>query len=237
MYRAFFPAVAVFCAALSGCAEQVGNGPPIGSGAGKTTAEVQLERDVRSLNEITRDIVVMNTAQGAIAGALAGCGAALIFGGDTEDCLAYGAAGGVAGGVVGNQVGRQAAAVNRELVRQDEIIDNLQGINTRLNTVSVSLRNVVQSQNAEIASLRRQVASEQISASQYEARVNAINANRQTVRQGLQASQTNVQRNYQELASLEQESGQNLSQSRAAAASTERRLAQLSNSVALISTN
>jgi hypothetical protein len=226
--------IVLIAATLSGCAEQSGTMGLGGSSAGKTAEELQLEQQVNSLTEVSRDIVTANTVQGAVFGAAAGCGVALIFGGDTKDCLIGSAAGGVVGGVAGNQVGQRAAAANVEMVRQDQIIGNLQGVNAKLDTVAANLRSVIASQNAEMSSLQGQLASQQISPASYDARIAAIASNRRTVAQGLQASQSNMTESYDELVSLEQQSGQNLAVPRSVVVSTRDRLASLQQSVALV---
>jgi hypothetical protein len=212
--------IVLVAAALSGCAEQSGTMGFGGSSAGKTAEERQLEQQVNSLTEVSRDIVTANTVQGALFGAAAGCGVALIFGGEAKDCLIGGAAGGAVGGVAGNQVGQRAAAANVEMVRQDQIIANL--------------RSVIASQNAQMSSLQGQLASQQISPASYDARIAAIASNRRTVAQGLQASQSNMTESYNELVSLEQQSGKNLAAPRSAVVSTRDRLASLQQSVALV---
>lgn len=205
-----------------------------GSSAGKTAAERQLEQQVSGLTEVSRDIVVTNTLQAAAFGAAAGCGIALLFGGDGKDCLLGGAAGGVVGGVAGNQVGQQAAAANAEMVRQDQIIANLRGVNAQLDTVTASLRNVIASQNAEMTSLRGQLANQQVSQASYDARMAAIVSNRNTVARGLEASDANMARSYDSLVSIERQNGENLAAPRAAVMSTRNRLATLQQSVALV---
>lgn len=223
-------------AIVSGCTEQSGTlaGFGGGSSAGKTAAERQLEQQVSGLTEVSRDIVVTNTLQAAAFGAAAGCGLALLFGGEGKDCLIGGAAGGVIGGVAGNQVGQQAAAANAEMVRQDQIISNLRGVNAQLDTVEVNLRNVIASQNAEMSSLRGQLASQEVSRASYDARMAAIASNRRTVAQGLDASQTNMARSYDRLVAIEQENGENLAGSRAAVLGTRDRVAAMRQSVALV---
>jgi hypothetical protein len=225
--------IAFAVATLSGCADQSGMMGFGGSGAGKTAEERQLEQQVSGLTEVSRNIVTANTLQGAAFGAAAGCGIALLFGGEGKDCLIGGAAGGVVGGVAGNQVGQQAAAANVEMVQQDQIIANLHQVNAKLDTVAASLRNVIASQNAEMTSLRGQLASQQISRESYDARIAAIASNRKTVAQGLEASQSNMAQSDEQLASLEQ-NGENLGGQRAAVMSTRNRLATLQQSVALV---
>ena len=116
--------------ALSACTETTGGGAGVtqsafGSSAQKTAAEKALEKEAQSLTQVTRNIVVKNTVEGAVMGALAGCGLALLMGGGGDDCARGAMVGGVVGGVAGNQVGQKAAAVKKELVRQDAIIANL----------------------------------------------------------------------------------------------------------------
>lgn len=226
----FAPVLLAFAFVLSGCMEQAGSL----TSSSKTPEERQLEKEAKSLTQVTRDIVVRNTVEGAVIGAVAGCALAVMFGGDSSDCAAGAAIGGVAGGVGGNQVGRQAAAANQELVKQDQIISNLRGINQRLGGVETRLRSVVRSQNAEINSLRRQLAAGQISDSAYTARVNAINNNRQTVINALAQSENNVVSSRNELVNLERQSGRPLTQSKNAATSTQRRLASIRNSIRLV---
>lgn len=221
---------------LSACSEgamQVAGGPS----TGRTTEERALEQQVRSLNQVSRDIVVRNTVQGIGAGAVGGCVAGLLLGGDEQDCLRYGLAGAAVGGVAGNAVGRRAASVNEELVRQDAIIANLRGVNQQLGSVRSNLSQVVSSQNAEIGSLRRQLANEQISQRAYQARVQAINANRATVINGLAESERNVATSRAELVSIQQQTGQPLSQSTREAAATQQRIATIRNSISLVPTN
>lgn len=219
---------------LAGCMENVSQ---MGFSSNSTPEERELEKEAKSLTQVTRSIVTKNTVEGAVIGAAAGCGLMLLFGGDGGDCAAGAVAGGVVGGVGGNQVGRQAAAANEELVKQDQIIANLKGINERLSGVQTRLRSVVRSQNAEINSLRRQLQNDQISESAYNSRVRAINANRQNVMNSLARSEQNVVSSRNELVSLEQQGGTRLTASKNAATRTQRRLASLRSSIRLVSTD
>ncbi|AZB57029.1 hypothetical protein EBL89_17110 [Cereibacter sphaeroides] len=202
----------------------------------KTPKEISLEKQVKSLNQQSRDIVVRNTVEGAMAGAVVGCGVALLFGGNGDDCVKGAAAGAIVGGVGGNAVGQQAAQKNRDLVKRDEVLAKLKGINASLGSVQTNLRDVLRSQNAEIASLQRQVGANQITQSAYDKRVRAINSNRTAVVKGLQTAETNVSKERMELVSLEKQGGQSLSTLRSAASSTEKRLASLRSTVSLIPT-
>lgn len=103
--------------------------------SGKNANEVALEREVMSLQQQTKNIIVRNTVEGAVMGALAGCALAVMMGGDERDCARGAAVGGIAGGVGGNAVGRAAAEKNEELVKQDAILANLKGINSKLGSV------------------------------------------------------------------------------------------------------
>lgn len=242
--RKSLPAVAAgLMLALSGC-EEAGNvsastspsSAQIASSSsvqrGKTSEELKLEREVRNLNQITQDIVVSNTIQGALAGAAIGC----LIGHMTRDNCGQGAlAGGLLGGVAGNQVGQQAAQAKRELVAADQTIAKLKGINTRLNSVESQLRGVVSRQNSEIASLQRQLAAGQVSRSAFDSRVSAINSNRQEVINGLAASEKNVAEERAQLVSAEREGGQQLTSTKAAVDSTRSRIASMRQSVNLIS--
>ncbi|MEM7472690.1 MAG: hypothetical protein AAF340_15175 [Pseudomonadota bacterium] len=226
---------AILSLALTACTEDTLSSVSGGGGGKKTAQERKLEQDVRSLNQQTQSIITKNTLQGAAVGALAGCGVALLFGGDGGDCARGAVAGGVVGGVAGNQVGKKAAKVNQELVKQRETIAKLSGINKRLGGIEANLRSVVRSQNAEISSLRRQVNAKQISASQYNARVKAIQSNRKNVRDGLVKAENNVTKSQVELAKLEKQGGKPLTQTKRAASSTKSRLTRLRKSVRLVS--
>lgn len=199
---------------------------------GKTDEERALERDVRNLNQITRDIVVANTVQGAIVGALAGCALAELTG---RKCAQGAVVGGVAGGVYGNNVGRQAAQAKRTMVELDQTIAKLRNVQQQLTGVETSLRAVLRKQNSEIASLRRQVSAGQLSAAAVRARISSINANRRAVSEGLQASENNVAEERATLVSLERDSGQNLSTAKNAVSSTQSRIRSLRNTVQLVS--
>ncbi|MEM6594127.1 MAG: hypothetical protein AAF672_05005 [Pseudomonadota bacterium] len=226
---------AIMALGLAACTEETLSVASGGGGGKKTAQERKLEQDIRSLNQQTRDIITKNTIQGAAAGAALGCGVALIFGGNSNDCVRGAVAGGVVGGVAGNQVGRKAAKVNQELVKQRETIAKLSGINKRLGGIEANLRSVVRSQNAEIASLRRQVNAKQISPSQFNARVNAIKSNRQNIRNGLVKAENNVSQSQAELVKLERQGGKPLTQTKRAASSTKSRLTRLRKSVRLVS--
>jgi hypothetical protein len=192
----------------------------------KTAAERNLEAEAKSLSKVTNDIIVRNTVEGAVIGALAGCGIALMLGGDGEDCAGGAVVGGLAGGVAGNQVGRAAASKNVELVNRDQVLANLRGVSTQLNSVEANLRTVVRAQNAEISSLNRQLAAGQISESSYKARVNSINSNRRTVDSALASSEQNIVKTRNEIRSAESQGQQGLASVESAAASTQERLAR-----------
>ncbi|GFE64083.1 YMGG-like glycine zipper-containing protein [Litoreibacter roseus] len=234
MQKLIFSAFAVLIMLLSACTEESLQLASVTGGGNKTPAEKALEKEVKSLNQQTRDIIVRNTVQGALAGAAAGCLVGALIG-DSGDCARGAAAGAVIGGIGGNQVGRKAANVNKELVKQREIIANLNGVNKRLTSVEGNLKRVVASQNAEIRSLRRQRANNQLSSSDYAKRVNAINDNRKAVRNGLGTAEQNVAKSRTELVKLEKEGGRPLTSSKKAASSTQRRLSSLRKSVALVS--
>lgn len=204
--------------------------------SGKNAQEVALEREVKTLSQQTRDIVVRNAVEGAMAGAVAGCALVLLMGGNGDDCARGAIVGAAAGGATGYAVGQQAAQKNQELVKRNEVLAKLKGINASLGSVQSNLRLVLATQNSELASLRRQVNAKQISQSQYNSRLRAISSNRAAVSNGLLAAEKNVRNERLELVSLEKEGGRSLSTLRSAASSTERRLASLRGTVALIPT-
>lgn len=237
-WRSPFAILLVAAISLGGCVENGAGGmstASFSSSGQKTAAERQLEAEVRSLDQVTRNIVVRNTVQGAMVGAALGCGLALAFGGRSEDCAKGALAGGVAGGVYGNQVGKRAAAVKVELVKRDRIIANLKGVNAKLNGIEANVRSVVRAQDVELRSLRRQVKAGQISKSAYEARLQAINSNRATVSNGLLKAQKNVVNTRSEIATARRKGQPGLATVDAAAASTEARLARNRKLLALAS--
>ncbi|OYU17397.1 MAG: hypothetical protein CFE34_15900 [Rhodobacteraceae bacterium PARR1] len=223
------------------CTDTTGGSVPGASSSvsvsGKNANEIALEREVMSLQQQTKNIIVRNTVEGAVVGALAGCALAVMLGGDEQDCARGAVVGGVAGGVGGNAVGRAAAEKNEELVKQDAILANLKGINAKLGSVQGRLSTVLAAQKTELASLKRQLDGDQISKSAYDARVKSINANRTAVSSGLQAAETGVARSRTELASVEKEGGRAMPALQTAAQSTESRLKALRGTISLIGTN
>lgn len=222
----------------SGCTDTTG-GTSTGavssvSVSGKNANEVALEREVMSLQQQTKNIIVRNTVEGAVMGALAGCALAVMMGGDERDCARGAAVGGIAGGVGGNAVGRAAAEKNEELVKQDAILANLKGINSKLGSVQSRLSAVLAAQKAEIASLKRQLDAKQISKSSYDARIRSINSNRTAVANGLQAAEAGVARSRTDLAAVEKEGGRPMPALQTAAKSTESRLKSLRGSIDLV---
>lgn len=222
--------------ALSACTEASMSGGGYSSSAsvaGKTAAERELEAQVRDLNKVTQNIVVSNTVQGAVFGAVAGCGLALLLGGSGDDCAKGAVAGGVVGGVAGNQVGQAAAQKKRELVQRDQVLANLKGVSAKLDGVEGKLRAVLKSQDAELASLRRQLKANQVSQSAYNQRLNAINANRKAVDAGLAKSESNIVETRQEIKTAKAQGQSDLGKIDAAAASTQQRLARNRKLIAL----
>ncbi len=192
----------------------------------KTAAERDLEKEVKSLDRVTKDIIARNTIEGALVGAAVGCGLGILIGDSSKDCARGALAGGVGGAIAGNQVGRQAAAKNVELVKRDQILADLTGVSQRLNGVEANLRSVLRSQDAELASLRRQVAANQISQSSYNARVSAINSNRSAVDRGLAKAEANMVNSQKEIRVAQQKGQQGLAPVTDATVSTKNRLAR-----------
>jgi uncharacterized protein YcfJ len=220
--------------ALTACVEGGPSASLGSSSVGKTEAERALEQQARSLNEVSRDIIARNTMQGALVGAAAGCGIALLMGGGGNDCVAGAVVGGVAGGVGGNMVGRQAAAKNVEIVQTREVVNNLAQVSTRLNGVEGNLRRVLASQNSEIRSLQRQVASNQISQSDYRTRVRAINSNRSVVISELERSEANVVKATRDLQSAQSQGQRGLAPAIQAANSNRTRIQRTKSAISLI---
>jgi len=231
--RVLTGALLLLCGLLAACTEETMQ-MASGSSAGKTQAERKLESDARSLNRVSRDIIVKNTVEGAVIGAAVGCGLGILLGGNGDDCVKGAVVGGVAGGVGGNSVGRQAAKKNEEIVRTAEVVKNLSQVSQRLNGVEAQLASVVRSQNAEIRSLRRQLAANQVSQSAYDARVRSINSNRVAVRNELTKSETNVVKASKQLASARSQGQGDVRRAQQAASSSRARLARTRNSIKLI---
>ncbi|GHG98484.1 RND family efflux transporter [Pseudodonghicola xiamenensis] len=196
----------------------------LAASSNKTEAERKLEADTKSLNQVTGNIIVRNTVEGALAGAAIGCGLVLLMGGNGQDCAKGAAVGAVAGGAYGNSVGQKAAQKKVELVKRDQVLANLRGVSAKLGGVETQLRAVVSSQNAELRSLRRQVEGKQISQSQYDARLAAINSNRKVVSAALDRSAKNMAKTESDLKAAQAQGQGQLGTLTAAAASTRSRL-------------
>ncbi len=219
---------------LTACTDEAIQSATSSSVAGKTQQEKQLEKQVKSLDQVSKDIIVNNTVQGALAGAVALCGVALLLGGDGGDCATAAAAGAVVGGIGGNQVGRQAAAKNVEIVNSKQVLANLSNVSKQLNSVEANLRSVLRSQDAELKSLRRQVDGGQLSESAYNKRVKAIKSNRQVVSNELARSEKNMDGTITELRAASQKGQPGLGGATNAAVSNKNRLARTRASIKLL---
>lgn len=232
---------ACFIVALSACNDQSMNVSMSQSQSSQNkelaAAEKALITEANSLTRQSKDIVVRNAIEGAMVGAAAGCAFALILGGDADDCADNAAVGAIAGGAIGYGAGQEAAKANRKLVDQKAVISKLSGINQKLGGVETRLRSVIRQQNAELASLRRQVSAGQISESAYKARVRGVNSNRQSVKAALRKTSGQVDGAYNNLVALEKDGAGKLSRSKAAANSTKKRLDRTLKSIELISVN
>ncbi|MEO1108183.1 MAG: hypothetical protein AAFX90_09700 [Pseudomonadota bacterium] len=227
----FFAAISLL---LTACTDEAFQSASSSSVAGKTQQEKQLEKQVKSLDQVSKDIIVNNTVQGALAGAVVGCGLGLLLGGDAGDCAAGAAAGGLIGGVGGNQVGRQAAAKNVEIVNSKQVLANLSNVSKQLSSVEANLRSVLASQNAELKSLRRQLDGGQLSQSAYNQRVNAIKSNRQVVSNELKRSEQNMDNTISELKTASSKGQPGLGGATNAAVSNKDRLARTRASINLL---
>lgn len=227
--------------ALSACTEETMSLPMAAGGASQNkelaAAEKTLVAEAKSLSQQSKDIVTRNTVQAAAIGAAAGCGLMLLMGGDANDCMQGAAMGAVAGGAVGYGAGKEAAKANTKLVEQKEVIAKLSGINKKLGSVETRLRSVVRQQDAELASLRRQMSAGQISESAYKARARGVNTNRKAVQSALQKTSGQVDGAYKNLVALEKDGAGDLSRSKVAANSTKSRLNRTMQSIALVSVN
>ena len=233
------PFAACLFVVLSACSEQsmsVSNAQGYASQNKElATSESKLLAETKSLNRQSKDIVARNVVEGAVMGAAAGCALSLLLGGDADDCAEGAAMGAVAGGAVGYGAGKEAANANKKLVEQKEVIAKLSGINQKLGSIETRLRSVVRQQNAELASLRRQVSAGQISESAYKARVLGVNSNRRAVQEALQKTSARVDGAYKNLVALEKDGAGNLARSKAAATSTKNRLNRTAQSIRLVS--
>ena len=205
--------------------------------SGKNAAEISLEKEVKSLSQQTKDIIIRNTIDGAVVGAAAGCFMVLLMGGDEKDCAQMAVAGAVVGGAAGNSVGKAAAQKNTELVKKNKILDNLKGINSRLGSIQTKLSTVLASQNSEIVSLKRQLDAKQISSSSYNSRLRSIKENRAVVANSLQAAENDVAKSRVELVGMEKTSGTAYPTLKSAASSTESRLSALRKTINRIPSN
>ncbi|MEM6465368.1 MAG: hypothetical protein AAF679_02520 [Pseudomonadota bacterium] len=232
MRTRIMPLFAALLIALSACTDEVMQASFANSA--KTESERALEKQVLSLNQQTRNIVRNNTVQGAVVGAAAFGILAALAGADPQDiALAAGVGAGV-GAVAGNQVGQATAGKNEEIVKQKEIVSQLQSVNGELKTIQSNLRSVLRAQDAEIASLKRQLANEQVSQADVDRRLSAINANRKTLQSGFERAETNMDNNNAELVKLEKENSIKLTSTKRATTSTKNRLASLRKSIALV---
>ncbi len=227
----------MFSLFLSACNEESMQMASMSSSGKKTSQELQLEAEARSLNKQTQNIIVRNTIEGALVGAGVGCAIGAVFGGGDNkgrSCAQGAVAGGVLGAVGGNAVGRKAAQKNVQLIQRDKVLANLTNVSRQLNRVEGSLRSVLASQNAEIRSLRRQLANKQVTKASYDARVSAINSNRRTVSNELKKGEANIDKTRQEIRVAQSNGQRSLGSIDLAAASNKQRLQRTRSQIALI---
>lgn len=135
--------------------------------------EVELQAQAQTLKVMADDLVRRATLRGAAAGAVLGCGAALVSASGLKSCATGALVAGGAGGVMGYHTGktRVTESVSAEMQGLDQHLAGLRGQTGR---IMGDLPAVLAEQDAELARLESQVRAGLIPQSTLTARIDEI---------------------------------------------------------------
>lgn len=150
--------------------------------------EHEMHMQAQALDEMTRDMMVKATTQGAVLGAVAGCGLAAMTGAGKNKCLGGALVGGAVGGAIGHAQGKKQVKERVELVSLSRVMPSIKASKDQMALVEKGIPDMLAAQEKEISTLQRDRDAGRISEETFETRVGEIRENRRALAQSLSLS-------------------------------------------------
>lgn len=173
------------CSKMSEPSFSTRSAPTLNVIKGNSASEAQVASQAQALTQMSAQIIRKSTGKGAAIGALAGCGMVLLSAANAKNCLTGAAAGAVVGAVVGHANGQKQVAKRVELVSPSALVKSIGKANDEMEALTLDLPTVLAQQDAEIASLTRQLESGRIDTTIYAARTEQIRGTRAQIAEAL----------------------------------------------------
>lgn len=150
--------------------------------------ESDLARQADILNARTAEILRKSTLRGAGIGAAAGCGIGIATGTGAGNCLGGAVAGGAIGALAGRAHGQAQIEKRIEIVNPQPLVSGISKAGTAMSHLSRDLPGLMVAQDAELAQMRRAVASGRLDHASYTKRQAEIATSRQRLAAALELS-------------------------------------------------
>ncbi|WP_299146117.1 hypothetical protein [uncultured Tateyamaria sp.] len=152
----------------------------------------EIEDQAEALNRMARDLVRRSTAKSAAQGALVGCGIAVVTNAPNR-CVTGAAAGAATGAIVGHTRGKREVTKRVELVSANALVRSVRGMNGQMDTLQLSLPDLLAEQDAELQDLKIRRDAQALSQADYETSVDAIRQSRARIAEALTATIRNAE--------------------------------------------
>lgn len=154
----------------------------------------QLTEQTASLEILMRDIVRKSTRKGMVTGAAVGCGLVVLSASNAKNCVAGALVSGAAGAAIGHAAGKKEVARRVELVSANSLTKSIRKTNDQMDSIAIDLPHTLAAQDIELAALARQRDRGEISQATYQARLDAVRADRRALTEALSltAAQANL---------------------------------------------
>lgn len=184
---------AALALSLAGCMQSKepmisSKGGVAGEFTSAAASERQMAEQTHALTRMTDDIIRKSTMNGAALGALTGCGLVVLSASNAKNCVTGALAGGAIGAVAGNAVGKKQAAKRVELVSPSALVRSIGKADDHMDVVTRDLPDMLAAQDAELASLNKQLSAGRITEAQFAKRFAVIKANREQLAEALSLS-------------------------------------------------
>ncbi len=161
--------------------------------------ETLLLSQAQALEQMSRDVVRKSTINGAVVGAVAGCGLTLLNAANAQSCVGGLLVGGAVGTVVGKARGERELKRRKQLVSPSALVRSLGKADDQMDRISMDLRSTLDKQDAELAALSKELETGRIQKADYTARRDAIRDARTEVAQALTLTATQARTAYENL--------------------------------------